>query len=38
MGEEKEDSIPRLTSTFLPVDKAHAWFDGATQQNGTLWS
>jgi hypothetical protein len=36
MGKKQKVSIPRLTSTFLPVDKAHAWFDGAAQQNGNL--
>jgi hypothetical protein len=31
LGKNKKVPILGLISTFLPVDKAHAWFDGTAQ-------
>jgi len=36
MCKKKIVPAPRILSTFLLVDKVHAWFDGAAQQNGNL--
>jgi hypothetical protein len=33
---KQPDSSKRLSPIFLPADKAHAWFDGASQHNGDL--
>lgn len=33
---KQPDTLPRLVTTILLVDKAHAWFDGAAQQSGNL--